>query len=294
MKILSIFYFVGFLFLISSCSSDEKREPVKVKKTFEWPEGAEKVEKPPLDEDPKEEPLKEVSEDELVEATKKAEKPTEPEDRSLLLEGDKSVEVLSLENVSTDPLDEVVTVQEKVVKEVPPKKEEEKVIPINKEMSLTQTIIAGMDSEAIKKKISEEKIDVNKADSEEDGYTPLIWAVRKNSLETMKALIESGADVNKGDNKTGKTPLMWAAIESKETEKLSAILENKASLDAKDKTGRTALHYAGIYGKNPDVVQFLISKGADKDIKDLAGKTFSDYLQENKFLRGTPLTPLSL
>jgi ankyrin repeat protein len=40
--------------------------------------------------------------------------------------------------------------------------------------------------------------DINKGDNE--GKTPLYWALDKNNLPLVESLLSKGADINKGDN----------------------------------------------------------------------------------------------
>ena len=44
---------------------------------------------------------------------------------------------------------------------------------------------------------------------DEKGRTALMWATSKNSTDTVRLLMEAGADVNAKDN-DGKTALMYA------------------------------------------------------------------------------------
>lgn len=73
--------------------------------------------------------------------------------------------------------------------------------------------------------------------------TPLGTAISKGDVETVKRLIEYGADVNERCN--GMTPLMMAARYNK-VEIINLLLENGADLKTKDKKGFTALKYAQI------------------------------------------------
>lgn len=83
--------------------------------------------------------------------------------------------------------------------------------------------------------ISKLKLDVNRLD--EMKQTPLAIAVGRNSLDSVKILVE-----------------------------------NKATIDFRDEGGQTLLHLAAWSG-NRDIVAFLISKGCDTNWRTLTGNT---------------------
>ena len=70
---------------------------------------------------------------------------------------------------------------------------------------------------------------------------PLVVAISKGEIETVKQLIESGTKVNKKLN--GLTPLMYAARYNK-VEIIQYLLQKGADRDIKDSQGFTALNYA--------------------------------------------------
>jgi ankyrin repeat protein len=90
--------------------------------------------------------------------------------------------------------------------------------------------------------------DVNGQDNE--GWKPLHYAANHSSscssLETIRVLLECGADINSKDN-TGYTPLHFAAQYSNSSSSLETVkllLENGADINIKDDTGTTPLHLA--------------------------------------------------
>ena len=89
-------------------------------------------------------------------------------------------------------------------------------------------------------------------------------AAREGDTETLKALIESGVDVNSKDP-TGNTPLHWAS--NSETAEL--LISLGADIDARDEYGHTPLHDAD----NADVADTLVAHGADVNAVDSGGDT---------------------
>ena len=113
--------------------------------------------------------------------------------------------------------------------------------------------------------------------------TPLGVAAFYGHLETIKVLIEKGADINEpvggwgvrpgpqfkaGD--TGGTPLS-CAISGGEVQIAKFLIEKGADIQTKTKYGRTALAEAAISA--PDLVQSLVEKGADVNVKDSEGRS---------------------
>lgn len=86
---------------------------------------------------------------------------------------------------------------------------------------------------------------VDEADS--DGITVLGWAAIANRVEMARLLIERGADVNHVD-KLGMTPLLYAAsIDFGDSAMIDLLLKSGARADAKTKGGKTALDLAREY-----------------------------------------------
>ena len=103
-------------------------------------------------------------------------------------------------------------------------------------------------------------------------------------METVRLLLEKGADIN-SSNDFGSTILILAAFifdESSEIVKL--LLENGANVNLTNKDGETAL-IAALYSDNVETVKLLLENGADVSLINKENKTFFDhvpikYLQE--------------
>jgi len=134
------------------------------------------------------------------------------------------------------------------------------------------------------------------------GETAIMQAARLGSVETVRALLEAGADPNRSEINGGQTALMWAAAE-RHPQVTKELVDHKADVNAQSKTGFTALMFAArgdaesarillAGGANPnattkdwgqtaliiastmgqtDVVQALMDKGADPNIRDTNG-----------------------
>jgi ankyrin repeat protein len=113
-------------------------------------------------------------------------------------------------------------------------------------------------------------------DEDNYNYTPLHLAVREESVEIARMLIDSGADLNLQDQ-WGYTPLHWAAIKGNE-EIARMLIDAKADLDVQDNDGRTPLHRAASDG-SVEIARMLIDAGSRKDIRDEDGRIPYDFAQ---------------
>ncbi len=99
--------------------------------------------------------------------------------------------------------------------------------------------------------------------------TPLHWAARHSSAESVKTLIQAGARVNASDQTAGTTPLHNAAAWSK-LKIIEVLLAAGANTEQQEIRGFTALHIAAIYG-TPEAVNLLLVGGADIHAPDHLG-----------------------
>ena len=107
----------------------------------------------------------------------------------------------------------------------------------------------------------------------EDGYTPLLWASSKSSNPNIiSLLLDNGADVNEKDS-DGWTPLMRASAFNENPEIVQILLDNGADVNEKGDNGETALFKSIIFNRNIKIIQLLIDSGADVNIVDELGYT---------------------
>ena len=99
--------------------------------------------------------------------------------------------------------------------------------------------------------------------------TPLHHAAGFGSLDTLKRLVELGADVN-AKNRRGSTPLHWAVTEEA---KVRLLLARGASVNVKQAEGRTPLYLAATLGDGHAILRVLLENGADPNIKTANGRT---------------------
>jgi ankyrin repeat protein len=98
------------------------------------------------------------------------------------------------------------------------------------------------------------------ARSEEKMRSPLLSAYYGSHLEVMRLLLERGADANATHSSTTRI-LHYAAVRGK-IDVLRLLLQHNADVNAKSKTGITPLFNASFRGQ-VNAVQFLLDHGAD-------------------------------
>ena len=101
------------------------------------------------------------------------------------------------------------------------------------------------------------------------GATPLMHAAAFGNFETLKSLIDAGADVN-ARNQMDATGLLWAAGDP---EKSRLLIERGADVKAQSKQGRTPLMLAAMRPGNSAIVELILSKGAGIQARDRFGAT---------------------
>jgi len=106
--------------------------------------------------------------------------------------------------------------------------------------------------------------DPDRRDGGPNGWTPLLHAVHKEQAEAVRALIAAGADVNRAAP-NGLTPLSLAAAQG-ETEIVELLLD--AGADPRvESDGMTALHDA-VLSNEPRVVEALLRRAPDLTLGD--------------------------
>ena len=128
------------------------------------------------------------------------------------------------------------------------------------------------DLKRLRKKVQVPSIDLDARDR--DGFTAMIAAVRRGKTDSLKILIEAGADINaRGNHRT--TPLIECVSGYLRDENrrriLQLLLESGADPDLRDEWGRTALHYASMMDQ-ADAARILVEHKANPTIKDNEGK----------------------
>ena len=104
------------------------------------------------------------------------------------------------------------------------------------------------------------RAELSAAEAYGHGHTPLMRAALDGDTESVRELINQGADINRRDD-SGRTALMFAVV-NRHYETMKVLLEHGADVNARSKQGGTALMGAAMDGEL-SMVQALLDKGAD-------------------------------
>jgi ankyrin repeat protein len=96
--------------------------------------------------------------------------------------------------------------------------------------------------------------------AKKDKWTQLCWAAQNGHSETIKLLIDKGAEIN-AVNKNNETPLHLAA-QNGHSETVKLLIDKGAEINAINKNNETPLHLAAQRGHS-ETVKLLIDKGAE-------------------------------
>jgi ankyrin repeat protein len=131
--------------------------------------------------------------------------------------------------------------------------------------------------DAVNRLLLNPRIDVNATD--DDGDTALIVAADNGRVDIGRRLLQSGADVNKGNPRLGYTPLMGAATIANRDFVVLLLEQDGISVNnASVMTGRTALILAfhRLSRDRPaalEIIEMLLGSGADPNVISLDGET---------------------
>jgi|SRR5215813_5415688 len=104
------------------------------------------------------------------------------------------------------------------------------------------------------------RAELSAAEAYMHGHTALMRAALDGNTQTVKDLLDQGADVNQRDDNS-RTALMFATI-NMHYETMKVLLEHGADVQARSNEGGTALMAAAMVG-DLRMVQALLDKGAD-------------------------------
>jgi ankyrin repeat protein len=128
--------------------------------------------------------------------------------------------------------------------------------------------------------LEKDSIDPNSKDN--NGRTPLSWAVEKGNDEVVGLLLEKdNIDLNSKD-KDGRTLLWWAAGRGRSALVNLLLAKERVNPDSKDKDARTPLSLAAGNGHSAVVNLLLAKDGVNPESLDKNGRTPLWWAAENE------------
>jgi ankyrin repeat protein len=127
--------------------------------------------------------------------------------------------------------------------------------------------VRSSDTKAVERIISADPALIQAKDRA--GSTALHHAAGFGSLQTIKLLLDKGADPNAA-NRRKSTPLFWAISDEA---KVRMLLDRGADLNASQSEGRTPLYQAALLGNGMPMLRLLLDKGANANAKAITGTT---------------------
>jgi uncharacterized protein len=113
----------------------------------------------------------------------------------------------------------------------------------------------------------------------DDGFPPLGLAIFFQHGELARELIERGADVNAAARNAQKVAPVHAAATVRDRQTMKLLLERGADANARQQLGFTPLHSAASRG-DVDMAKLLLAHGADPDATTEDGKNAIDIAEK--------------
>lgn len=119
-----------------------------------------------------------------------------------------------------------------------------------------------------------------------DGLTPLGFAAHFGQAESVKVLLEYGADVNAVSHSKvsyipSNTALHAAIAGERNMEVIKLLLSHNTQTNIFDSNGHTSLHTAAFHDDNIEMINLLLEHGANVNAKAEGGKTALELAIEN-------------
>jgi len=114
-----------------------------------------------------------------------------------------------------------------------------------------------------------------------DGFSPLGLASFFGHSDTVKLLIEKGADVNQPSNNAWQVQPLHSAVASRNLETVTLLLQQGADINATQQHGFTPLHTAAQHG-DANMIKLLLEHKADINAVTKAGETAMDIALQCK------------
>ena len=113
-----------------------------------------------------------------------------------------------------------------------------------------------------------------------DGFYPLGLAAYFKHPDTVRMLLELGADVHQAANNPAKVQALHAAVSSNQPQIVRWLIEAGADVNARQQMDYTPLMGAAANARL-DILEMLLAHGADPSLKTTDGKTAAQLAREH-------------
>ena len=113
-----------------------------------------------------------------------------------------------------------------------------------------------------------------------------IAVMHSDAPDMIKLLHDLGCSFGWEAEDDGTTPLIYAVSSDRPLEIIRAVISCGVDVNAKDKDGRSALIHAAM-SSSPAVIAALLDAGADPMAKDNSGNSVFDYIRQNRGAAGS-------
>ena len=131
-------------------------------------------------------------------------------------------------------------------------------------------VVLGIVPNSLETELNTGSHDIDLPDSH--GYSPLVWAIRRNDATSVGLLLKAGADPNALVVRTGSSPLHFAA-HGNGSACVKVLLRFGAKANRLDKMFNTPLHYAARRCTQVNVYEDLLAVGVGIEIQNVWGGT---------------------
>ncbi|MDQ3290171.1 MAG: ankyrin repeat domain-containing protein [Bacteroidota bacterium] len=142
----------------------------------------------------------------------------------------------------------------------------------NYELSIFEAAALGV-NERVQELLNNQADLINAISS--DGFSPLGLASFFGHADTVKLLLEKGADVNQASKNDWQVQPLHSAVAARSLEIATYLLENGADVNSQQQHGFTPLHAAAQHG-DAEMIKLLLEHKADINATTSSGETAMD------------------